>query len=403
MRILLGCVLALLPFYAQATERWDFTHKVGLGSAPVDGVFHHLEGSGRKHIAVSGNQVGVVWEDNSSGDPQVYLALKPVSQNQFGPAIKLSQGQEAFEPAIAAIPGERFVVVYEQDSAVYVRLKTLDGLSDSIKLSSSSAAHASIASYADQLAVIWREKNQQGYSLLVSRLRVGKDNHLLIGAIHQVEPDPLPEPVLMPGISLNESSLCVVWEDRRAGHTRLLYSYSDLADIKFSEPISLNEFYSNRNEYDKGNGVTRVAIAGLGSDEVLASWMDKRLGGKGYAIYAAFGSAADESFGPNERVQGNDGSELPHYNPAVAGNWAGDFVIAWDDNRRGDSDIWLSSYNENSEWSEDYSPTVTSGAGEQTQASLALDEAGGLHMVWVERGATQSPSRLWYGYAKQQD
>ena len=54
----------------------------------------------------------------------------------------------------------------------------------------------------------------------------------------------------------------------------------------FNTPQSLNEFYSDRNEYDKGNGVTRVSLASFGEDEILAAWMDKRRGGNGYGIFA---------------------------------------------------------------------------------------------------------------------
>ena len=103
-------------------------------------------------------------------------------------------------------------------------------------------------------------------------------------------------------------------------------------------------------------------------------------------------------FGPNEKVHGETGDRQPHYNPATAGNATGDFIVAWDDYRRGDSDIWLSGYTDDLEWSEDFSPPMASGAGEQSHPSIALDEDGGLHLLWIERADPNAPSRLWYSY-----
>ncbi len=401
MKYLAAFTLFLIASVCQAAG-WSFSPKIALTAAPKSGVFHHLEGAGRKHIAVSGDQLAVAWEDNSSGDPQIYLAQKSFSQDHFGQAIRISDGQEAYEPAIAPVSGGRFGVVYEQDGAVYVRLLSRQGVSDALLLSDHEAAHPAIAAFGDDMMAVWREKQQHRYALKVARLEVVNQGALTRTATYQIEPDLVDTPMLMPSITTNESVVCIAWEDRRAGHTRLMYSVSDLVDINFSQPAYLNEFYSNRNEYDKGNGVTRVSITGFGDGEVLAAWMDKRTGGKGYGIYAALGSDGGVDFGPNEKVHSKQGDQLAHYNPSVTGNEAGDFVVAWDDFRLGDSDIWLSFYNEDSEWATDFLPLPASGAGEQTHASVALDDKGGLHILWVERADSSSPSRLWYSHGDRQ-
>jgi hypothetical protein len=402
MKYLPGLVLFLTVSVCQAAG-WSFEPKLALTDAPRSGVFHHLDGAGRKHIAVSDDQVAVVWEDNSSGDPQIYMARKSTKQGQFGRPVTVSSGQEAYEPAIAAIKGGRFAVVYEQDAGVFARLLTEQGISEAISLSDAAAAHPSIAAYGDEMMAVWREKLQGRYALKVARLQVNNQTGLKKLSSYQVEPELVDSAILMPSITVNESTVCVTWEDRRAGHTRLMYSVSDLVDVNFSVPAYLNEFYSNRNEYDKGNGVTRVSITGFGDGEVLAAWMDKRIGGKGYGIFAALGSEGGTDFGPNEKVHSQQGDKLPHYNPAVTGNKNGDFVVAWDDFRLGDSDIWLSFYNDNSEWTTDFSPVPASGAGEQTHASVALDDSGDLHLLWIDRTDSNSPSQLWYSYGKQQN
>ena len=121
---------------------------------------------------------------------------------------------------------------------------------------------------------------------------------------------------------------------------------------------------------------------------------------RGYGIFAALGGGGGMEFGPNERVHGEKGDELPHSNPSVAGNPEGLFVIAWDDYRQGSSDIWLSRYNDDMEWSADVSPSPASGAGEQTNSSIYLDDRGDLHLIWVERDRPGAPTRIWYAHGR---
>jgi len=399
-----GLCLALSILQAQASERWAFDKRIAVTGPPVDSVYQHLDGSGRKHIAVTSESVAVVWEDNRSQAPQIYVTLKSLTQETFPTALLASSGSEAYEPAIAAISGTRFVLAFEQDASVFARILTADGLAEATRLSPAPASHVSIGSFNDHVYASWREQDSGKWFVKVAALRVANANQLIVESIQSVEIEGLETAVLFPAIAVNSAGLCVAWEDRRAGHTRLLVSHAEDAGQSFTEPQTLNEFYSNRNQYDRGSGVTRVSLASFAQDEILAAWMDKRRGGKGYGIFAALGADAGESFGPNEKVHSEEGDTQPHYNPATAGNPAGDFVIAWDDFRRGDSDIWISAYNPDLEWSQDYAPPVASGRAEQSHSSIAFDGQRNLHLLWIERSHPDGPSRLWYsrGRMKQQ-
>jgi len=391
----LGCFLSS----TWAAERWSFTNKYPVSGEPRPGIFHHLDGAGRKHIAVTGSHVAVAWEDDRSGAPQVYAAVKTLQGKTFSAAIPVSFGQEAYEPAITALDQDRFVVAWEQDGSVYASLLQSAGKSEVVKLSSNQASHVSLASFEQQVFAVWREQQGRKWSLQVAQLNPA-DGNLSMTSNVMVEARKLSQPVLYPSIAASVSGLCVAWEDRRAGHTRLLFSHQPFAAEGFSAVEHLNEFLSNRNEYDKGNGVTRVSIHTFAENDIIAAWMDKRRGGVGYGIFAALGDSGGAAFGPNERVHSQKGDQLPHNNPVVAGNLAGDFVVAWDDFRNGDSDIWLSSYNEDDEWTEDFSPHTASGPGEQSHVSATLDDEGGLHLLWIERADPLSPTSLWYSYGR---
>ena len=395
-----GLCLTLAIGHAQASEDWIFDSRLGVTGPPSDAVYHHLDGSGRKHIAAGSDSVAVIWEDNRSQAPQIYVSLKSLSQQSFPSPQLVSSGTEAYEPTIDAISDNRFVLAFEQDGAIFARILTAQGLAETARLSKAAASHVGIASFSDRVYASWRERDKGMWFIKVAAMRVTDANQLVIQSLRSVEASGLETPVLFPAIAINSAGLCVAWEDRRAGHTRLLFSHSGDAGQSFSEPQSLNEYLSNRNEYDRGNGVTRVSLASFGLDEIVAAWMDKRRGGIGYGIFAALGADGGENFGPNEKVHGAEGDIQPHYNPATAGNLAGDFVVAWDDFRRGDSDLWISAYNEDLEWTHDHAPPIASGSGEQSHPSIALDEQRNLHLLWIERGQQDGPSRLWYSLGR---
>jgi len=395
MKLTLSWILIyLISLPVFAIDKWQFSKKIAVTGEVKPGVFHHLDGAGRKHIATSDNEIAVVWEDDHSADPQIYLSVKLFKEQKFSTPIQLSKGQEAYEPAITGLSNNRFVIAWEQDGAVVVSSLLPQQKTNMIELSKS-GSHVSVSAYGGDVYLVWREQNKRNWSVWVARLKVAENGQLSIQTKNKVESKALSHPVMYPTIAVNNVGQYVAWEDREDGHTRLKFSLSIDKANTFFAPQYLNEFYSKRNEYDKGNGVTRVSMAAISEDEVVAAWMDKRRSA-GYGIYAAMSS--DESFGPNEKVHSQKGDELPHYNPATAGNAEGEFVLVWDDYRTGSSDIWLSSYDENNEWSEDYSPTPASGKSEQTKASVSIDEQGNLHLLWVERDTTIAPTRLWYSY-----
>lgn len=152
-----GLWLVLIIFQLQASERWVFAGRIAVTGAAQDRVYHHLDGSGRKHIAVTEQSVAAVWEDNRNQTPQIYVALKSFSSDDFTAALQVSNGAEAYEPSIDALSNNRFALAFEQDASVFARLLTADGLGAPIRLSQQAASHVSITSFNDQVFASWRE------------------------------------------------------------------------------------------------------------------------------------------------------------------------------------------------------------------------------------------------------
>jgi hypothetical protein len=76
----------------------------------------------------------------------------------------------------------------------------------------------------------------------------------------------------------------------------------------------------------------------------------------------------------------------------------GDLVIAWDDDRDGTADIWLTrltATGASQNYSENFTLPEASGPGAQSDPAIALDAAGNLHLAWIDRDA-EGMTRLRY-------
>lgn len=385
---------ALLAAPAQAA--WEF-------SAPLDitpeqpGVFHQLDSAGRKHIAVSGDTVAVIWEESRSGVSQVTVAFKPLSARVFS-LLRVSDGATAGVPVIAPLGDGHFLLAWEQDGDLYARAAQAAALGAPVRLAQK-ASQPSLAVLDKKIVAVWSEA-QSGYPrirfahLTVDSQRVGFN-----GAAQDVDVTPPKAEQLYPDVALTPAGVSVAWEDRRAGHTTLLHTFSKNGR-QFDKPKILNEQPPKRSEvYGKGTGVARVALARHGKQSVVAMWLDKRNFLEGYDVYAGF-ARDGRHFGRNEKVQDDFGNNISQWHAALAADSRGRVMVVWDDDRDGTADLWLAWPSSVGRWSESQSVPVASGPGQQSSPAVAFDAAGSLHLVWVERETLETPTRLRYAMSK---
>lgn len=150
-----------------------------------------------------------------------------------------------------------------------------------------------------------------------------------------------------------------------------------------------------QNDLGRGTGAMRPAVARFGQ-RFAAAWLDKRDFLSGYDVYAALSEGA--GFAKDAKAQDSFGDAIAQWHVAAAGNRRGDLVIAWDDDRDGSSDIWLTRLTATG-YSDDFTFAEISGPARQTDPSIVLDEAGNLHLAWIERaadGENSGPTRLRY-------
>ena len=381
---------------------WEWSAPVAVGADPGGHAFFHLESAGRKSIAESAGWVAITWEDNRDGMPRCYVALKAPGQEAFGGAQQVSGVEESFEPAIVGLAGGRFALAWEEGGHVRARVLDGKGLGKPLVLSQRESSQASLGfSREAGLFAVWSEKEGAFWRLAVARLTPVGDG-LKSGPPSIVEPGKLEGDQSYPSIAaLAAGQLVVAWEDRRAGHTLILSAMSADGGKRFASPQNVNEIVwrGQTAGFGRGTGVMRVALSRNGANSVVAVWADKRDFLSAYDVYTAFGQGPAFKFGANEKAQDQFGDNIAQWHPAIAANTAGRVVAVWDDDRDGTPDVWLS-WRDKEGWSDDLAVPGASGPGVQSDPSIAMDEAGNLHLAWVEKADLNSPSQIRYVFGR---
>lgn len=399
MRHLLSVAALLGATHVIAAPSWQFAEPVTI-STSGEKMFHHLESSGRRNIAVSGDTVAVTWEDDRDGTPRIYLSRKELGGAGFDDPIRLSGEGEAYEPSLAALGGGRFAVAWEEEARARLRLVSGGGAGPVITLPAGEAVQPSLL-YADgELLLVAAEREKRYPRIVFHRFSIdgNKLNRSTGCAVDAAEPA---DAQLYPTLAVQQGATVVAWEDRRPGHTIIMASRSvDGEKCRFTKPqrISLRPADAGKMPYGRGHGVARVALAAYAQERIVAAWADKRDFREGYDIYASHWTP-EKGFVDNVRVQDEFGGVAQQWHATLAGDGEGRLLAAWDDGRDGDSNIMISWYEEGG-WSDDLPLPGADGAGEQVHPSITLDSEGNLHAAWIEREVVGGPTRLRYLFGR---
>ncbi|MEJ2213101.1 MAG: hypothetical protein P8Y20_03325 [Gammaproteobacteria bacterium] len=393
-------VVFLLFSSSLVAQSWNFSPPINVTESAKAGVFHHLESSGRRNIAVSGNIVGITWEDDSDGIPRIYLARKNLDSNHFDTKVRISGEGEAYEPTIISLGGGLFAIGWEEDEQVSLRIVTPEKMGPILKIGNKTASQASLANFDDSILVVYREQVQRFGKIILQELNISDENQLSPVKRCAVDSELLENDQLYPVIAVLQGQVNVAWEDRRFGHTVIMHSQASPNDsCQFTPPVRISEKpKGSGSPYGAGHGVARVTLASYGSSWLYAVWADKRDYREGYDIFGA-AKNGDNLFGPNKRVQDDFGNNARQWHATLAGHKNGQLVAAWTDERDGSMDIWYSQLEEG-EWSSDTVVPAVSREGIQYHPSITLDQSGNLHLAWIYRQTGDGPTQVRYVQAQ---
>ena len=128
-------------------------------------------------IAVSGNNVHIVWQDNTSGNFEILYRRSTDSGATFSPTINLSNDAESSFGAAIAVSGNNVHVAWESGDPnpdIFYRRSTDGGASftDPIKNLSSNAGQSSrpaIAVSGNSVHVVWDDATPGNFDILYRR------------------------------------------------------------------------------------------------------------------------------------------------------------------------------------------------------------------------------------------
>jgi hypothetical protein len=125
-----------------------------------------------------------------------------------------------------------------------------------------------------------------------------------------------------------------------------------------------------------------------GNGVVIAVWEDGRDGDlDDRDIYLRYSTDEGETWGGEVRVNA-DSPHANQLNPVAALSEGGDLLVAWQDNRNGDYDIYAQRYSlSGGSLTPDGANVLIGGvhvAGDQINPDIAVDEDGGFHVVWQD-------------------
>lgn len=371
---------------------WTYSPSISVSELKRPRTFQHLESSGNRSIAISKTQIAIAWEDNRTGKPEVYIAYKTLTAPQFSEAFLVSGAGPAYEPALVGLNDGRFLVVWEANDHVWSRVVSPQHTGAVQQLSQQMAREASVTASANgQLWLAWAAKVDAHYQIVVTAASVQGDKLQLTG-VKPVDPAPPKQDQLYPSLAVTASGTTVGWEDRRFGHTRLYTAFASPGNW-FGPLRQLNQLRAKRsNTYGNGTGAMRVVLASDGDHAVVASWLDKRDFAEGYDVYAAVSRDGGKTFAGNEKVEDMLGANQAQWHSVSAMDHQGHALVAWDDQRDGSPDVWLS-WREADGWSDDDSPAGANGAGSQSHPAMVFDAAGHLHLAFIDRGEGYSAIR----------
>lgn len=285
----------------------------------------------------------------------------------------------------------RFVVLWEAGDHIWSRLVSAKQRGPVQQLSTGVARQATVTSVNGQLWLGWAAKAGTHYQIVTTSAKIVGDQ-LQLADIKPADPNPPKQDQMYPSIAIAHDGVVVAWEDRRYGHTRIFAAHA-ASGQGFSALQQINQLKPAQSEkYGKGTGAKRVVLASDGQHKLIASWLDKRNFVEGYDVYAAFSQDGGKSFGVNEKVEDMLGANQAQWHTVSAMDSHGDAVVAWDDQRDGSPDVWLSEYKAGG-WSDDDSPDAAHTTGSQTHPAIDFDRQGLLHLLFLSREHGKSTIR----------
>jgi hypothetical protein len=222
-------------------------------------------------IAAAGNNVYAVWQDNATGNSDIYLKVGRDNGSKFRGLRNLSNGMGDSEFPQIATAGENMYVVWQDDrtgnSDIYLKAGRDGGTKfrglRNLSNNTGESEFPQIAAAGDNLFVVWQD-NTTGNSDIY--LKAGRDNGTKISGTKNLSNNTGESE--FPQIAAAGDNLFVVWQDNATGNSDIYLKAGMDGGTKFR---GLRNLSNNTGESE----FPQVAASG---DYVYVVWQDDTTG-----------------------------------------------------------------------------------------------------------------------------
>ena len=247
-----------------------FAHSSDNGSsfAPILNLSNNNGSSQLPQIAVQGNNVYVVWQDNTPGNYDIFFAHSSDNGNSFAPISNLSNNNGTSQLPQIAVQGNNVYVVWQDNTPGNYDILFKRFLSNGTKFNDRNLSKNNGTSQLPQIAaqgnnvyVVWQDNTPGNYDILFKR---SPNNGYGFRSVNLHNSNGTSE---FPQIALDGNNVYVVWQDNTPGNY----------DIFLQRSLSNGTKFNDRN-VSKNNGTSELPQISVNNGNIYVIWKDNDRG-----------------------------------------------------------------------------------------------------------------------------
>ncbi len=384
--------IILLLLSGESFAEVTFEPPVRINDDPPQINFHDTYSSGQRSIAVKGKNAAIVWNDIRNGNNDVFFSFASDGGKTFSKNIRVNddnKGGNHWYAAAAVDEKGTAYVVWEDDrdgkGNIYFAKKEekKEGFTKNIPVSpdakSEQGGPAIAVDKKGTIYLAWHDNRNGNNDIFLAKSRNGGKNFEKPVRVDDTGNDVSDQ--IYPTIAVdNEDGVYVAWYDYRNGNSDIYFVKSNGGGRTFSKSIKINFGEDERGK----TGQNSPSIVTDGKGGVYLTWEDKRNPKTGSDVYFARLADSGNAFEKNIHIDDEDAENSSQNYPSITANEKGIIVIAWDDDRSGFSDIYLSYSNDGGKsFSKNFGLRISNGK-HRTAPSIAVDNEGNIYLIYQE-------------------
>jgi hypothetical protein len=225
--------------------------------------------------------------------------------------------------------------------------------------------------------IVWEDQREGNYDIYAQRY---DESNQAMGINFKVNDDTNQAQQFSPSIAMDEKgTFVIVWKDYRNGPYPLnpdIYGQRfDSSGQKLGSNFKVNSESPNANQTDP-------AIGMAGQGDFVITWTDFRNGN--WDIYCQRYRSSGETKGTNFKVNSDAGTAYQHHSRVASDYW-GNFVVVWYDYRAGNDNIYAQRFDSSGiRLSNNFLVNTDGGTSQQYNPDIASDKRGNFVIVWYD-------------------